>query len=504
MTQWKALSGTTALLMVLSTAAHAQVTGAEVWNNWKSAAESIGEILTPGSETQVGDTLTIRDLDITMDVPDVDVTGTIAMIEFRERDDGTVAITLSPSYEMQIAAAPETGESFDLTLQVMQEGVSIVASGGDGEISYDFLAPEITVSVAELVVDDEPMEMNADIVISDMNGSYTLTEGDMPRIASRLNAGEISFDVAAKEPGGSGTFDMSGAFADVQTVSDGSFAMMANMDDMAAMLKAGFATDAEFNYGASSFDMDFQDSRDSFAMSSTSESGGFSVAMDAEALSYEAGSTGLSFTMSGSEIPLPEIAASFAELGIGFLMPIGKSDTPQDFGAYLTLDGLAVSDMIWSMIDVGGALPHDPATLIVELAGKANWFMDIMDPEAQAEMAESGTAPGEIHALDIKEIRLSIAGAELTGQGGFTFDNSDLETFDGIPAPTGGIDLKLVGGNTLMDKLVVMGLLPQEEAMGARMMLGLFARPGEGDDTLESKIEITGDGGISANGQRLQ
>ena len=55
-----------------------------------------------------------------------------------------------------------------------------------------------------------------------------------------------------------------------------------------------------------------------------------------------------------------------------------------------------------------------------------------------------------------------------------------------------------------MDKLVAMGLLPQDQAMGARMMLGLFARPGEGEDTLVSKIEVSGDGAISANGQRLQ
>ena len=37
------------------------------------------------------------------------------------------------------------------------------------------------------------------------------------------------------------------------------------------------------------------------------------------------------------------------------------------------------------------------------------------------------------------------------------FDNTDMETFDGMPAPTGSLNLMLVGGNALLDKLVAMG-----------------------------------------------
>jgi hypothetical protein len=55
-----------------------------------------------------------------------------------------------------------------------------------------------------------------------------------------------------------------------------------------------------------------------------------------------------------------------------------------------------------------------------------------------------------------------------------------------------------------MDTLVNMGLLPQEQAMGARMMMGLFARPGDGPDTLTSTIEVKEDGSVLANGQRIQ
>ena len=73
-----------------------------------------------------------------------------------------------------------------------------------------------------------------------------------------------------------------------------------------------------------------------------------------------------------------------------------------------------------------------------------------------------------------------------------------------MPRPTGGIDLKLVGGNGLLDNLVNMGILPEQQSMGARMMMGIFARPGDGPDSLTSKIEINAAGQVLANGQRIR
>ena len=88
--------------------------------------------------------------------------------------------------------------------------------------------------------------------------------------------------------------------------------------------------------------------------------------------------------------------------------------------------------------------------------------------------------------------------------GDFTLDNSDMSTFPGMPKPVGAVNVALEGGNGLMDKLVAMGLLPEEQAMGARMMMGLFAVPGDAPDTLKSKVEFTEDGQVLANGQRIK
>ncbi|MCP4621051.1 MAG: DUF2125 domain-containing protein, partial [Bradyrhizobium sp.] len=111
--------------------------------------------------------------------------------------------------------------------------------------------------------------------------------------------------------------------------------------------------------------------------------------------------------------------------------------------------------------------------------------------------------PGELRGLTLNELLLSVAGAELTGSGDFTFDNTDLESFDGMPAPEGEANLKLVGANNLIDKLVGMGLLSDDDAMGARMMMGMFA-VSAGDDVVTSKIEVNDEGHVLANGQRLK
>ncbi len=504
MKQRMALSGTTAILLALTGAAQADVTGADVWNNWKAAAESVGQTLTPGSEVQDGDTLTVSDLGISMDMDEVTVSGAIAEVVFRDNGDGTVAISMSPSYDMTVAFESEDAEDGSVTLNVLQEGLAMTASGDPNAITYDFLATGMTVSVASLVVEDEAIELDANIGLSDLDGKYVVTSGDMTEVTTELNAGEMTIAVAMQEPGGgSGSFSMDLTYSELSAMSDGSLIAMADPEALMEALQAGMATASRLEHGAATFAVDFQDDADMFQLNGSAGSGLFDVSLDADALSYEVGNTALDVSMSGSEIPLPEVAFSMAEVGFSVLMPVAQSETPKDFGMGLVMDGLSVSDMIWGMIDAGGQLPHDPATLILEISGQANWLFDIFDPEAAATM--DAEMPAELHAMDINELRLALAGAELTGSGGFTFDNNDLETFDGLPAPTGSVDLMLVGGNTLLDTLVAMGLVPEDQAMGARMMLGLFARPGDGEDTLVSKIEVDGaTGAVSANGQRLQ
>lgn len=505
MKHWKSLGGTTAVFLATGGMAQAEVTSAEVWEAWQAMAQSVGQTMTPGSESMDGGTLTLSELEISMATTDVSVTGTIPEVVFTEQGDGTVAVDISPSYDMVVTIAPESGETVTVTLTIDSDGLMMLASGDPGAVNYDYEAASMDISVSELDVDGEVLELDAVITLSGLSGVYGTSGGDDAMMTTAMNADSLDIAIQMDEPdGGDGAFDANLSYADISSRSDGSMMLFAGgVKKLPEMLAAGLGTEAAITHGAATYEVNFEDGSDAFALSGTADSGLLEVALSAQSLSYDIGNTGLDISMSGSEIPLPEVAFSLGELGLGLLMPVSASEEPQDFGLGITLADLAVSDMIWSMIDAGGQLPHDPATLIVDVSGKANFLFDIFNPDSAMEV--DAEMPAELHALDVNQVRVAIAGAELTSTGGFTFDMSNLETFDGMPAPTGKLDIRVVGANGLMDTLVAMGLLPEDQAMGARMMMGLFARPGDGPDTLVSEIEVDGaTGAISANGQRLQ
>ena len=71
--------------------------------------------------------------------------------------------------------------------------------------------------------------------------------------------------------------------------------------------------------------------------------------------------------------------------------------------------------------------------------------------------------------------------------------------------PVGEVNMDLRGGVGLLDKLVALGLVPQQQGQMVKMMSGMFAVPGgDGTDHLVSKIEMNADGSILANGQRIK
>ncbi|MEM6342196.1 MAG: DUF2125 domain-containing protein, partial [Pseudomonadota bacterium] len=264
-----------------------------------------------------------------------------------------------------------------------------------------------------------------------------------------------------------------------------------------------FEADANFTFASGQSQIRIEDAEQTFTADTRSDGGSYDVTLGQGGLSYAIGVTGMTLFAQGADIPVP-VEIAFGEAGFNVTMPLAQSEEEQDFALGLKLGDFTVSDLLWGMFDPTGQLPRDPATLALDLSGKARVFLDLLDPEQMVVVETDGKMPGELNSLSLNEMRLRLAGAELTGKGAFVFDNENLSTFGGMPAPEGAVDLSLVGGNGLLDKLIGMGLVPEDQAMGVRMMMGLFAVPGEGADTLNSKIEVTPDGQVLANGQRLR
>lgn len=494
-------SAASAIAIGFAGPAASDVTAAGVWADWQKFMNQYGFQTTVGTAEESGDSLIVTDFTANLAFPDGAVSQTIDQITFKNQGDGTVLITMSPSYPVTISGTDPDGAEFKMGMEVSTDGLAMVASGDDSKTSYDVAAETLAVTFTEAMENGEPIPMNLDVRMNDVAAEYTLSGGDAYAYTSSMTAANAVVDMDFEDAEGKAI--IKATFADVVSDGSGTAINLFGNPNMAMALRDGASAIGSFGHGAAEYNMDIDADGEQVTVVGSAASGVLNVGMGADGLSYGGSSTDTAFTISGSEIPFPQIDVAMAEYGFELLMPVLKSEVPNDFKLAMTMGDFTISDQIWAVFDPFEKLPRDPATISFDVTGKANFLFDILDPE-QAAAFEGAEAPAELHALTINGLLIEAAGAKLTGDGDFTFDNSDLTTFDGMPAPTGALNMQLVGGNGLIDKLVEMGLLPDEQAMGARMMMGLFARPGDGPDTLVSTIEVKGDGSVSANGQRLR
>ncbi len=493
------LAGTTAVLALMAAnAALADVTPEDVWQNLQDFYQASGNTVTTGSAARDGDTLVITDLKAVLDENGTTGETVIPEIRLRDMGDGSVEVTLSDEVSFTTStAAIDDAPALDTTGSMKMPGMTGIVSGTPEAMTYAFTAPSTDIQIA--FSEDQKPAGTVGILLSDMTSTYALAgAADAPTLDGSFAAASAALTLAVSGDDGS---DVTGVLnaADLSAKMVGNFIGM-EQDDLAVALTKGFALDSSFGYGATNYEIDFTDESGPSKLVGGSEGGAFQVAMDAARMLMSGGGKNVAVTITSAQLPFPELKLAYAESGFALTMPLTKGDAPQEFTFLTKLVDLTVSDEVWAMFDPTASLPRDPATVVIDTKGTATLSTDLMadttdgaDPMSQA----------ALNSLDVTELRAKFAGAELTGNGAFTFDNTDLETYDGIPVPTGKLDLALTGGNTLLDKLVAMGLVSDDEAMGARMMMAMFANPGDGEDSLTSVLEFK-DKGFFANGQQLQ
>ena len=500
MTRFSALAATTALATVFAGAAQADVSPREVWDSWSGYLSGFGYEVS-ATESEGSGRLDVSGLVLGMTLPEDEGTVTMSMgdLSFVDQGDGTVRIEMPSVMPIDIAVDAE-GEKVDALLNITYEGMQMVASGAPMDITYTYSAASAVASLDKLMVDGQAMEdFVLNVALNALAGSSSMAFGDMISMSQTVNAGSVTFDIDFAEPGGDESVKMTGAVENLAFSGSGDMPTEFDTEDPASMFRNGFGFVGKFTHGVSSANIQGQESSGQTVMDVQSSSGSVDIAMDSSQIRYNGSSMGVAAEIMGPDVPLP-VSFGAGEFGWGFQMPLMASEEQQAFGASLSIVDLTIADMLWGIFDPTGALPRDPATLTFKLDGLATLFHDLTDPAIE----ELETPPGEVNALDLTSLLIKVAGASVTGEGSFTFDNTDLETFDGMPRPLGALNLNAKGLNGLIDKLVQMGLLPEDQAMGARMMMGLFAVPGPGDDELSSTIEVNEQGHLLANGQRLQ
>ncbi|MGI9393382.1 MAG: DUF2125 domain-containing protein [Boseongicola sp.] len=490
---------TASAFTLLAAPALADLTAAEVWGDWQGLMANYGAEVTTTGQSSSGGTLTITGIATEFEVPDGSVSLLVGDVSFEELGDGSVAVRMPETMPISVDVTTPEGEG-KVGFTLNQPGASMIASGDAASLRYDFDYPtfgmgEFTIQ-GEDIPDDLPIFI--DFALNNMAGYINLSEGDVRSYDTESTIASMVMDISFADPEGEegeGSFKFS--VADLTQKAQGAIVKIDMNMSVAEMITAGMRQTGTATHGTGSYTVEFDGPDGSFKMLATATSGLLDAAFDENGISYGGKTNDVAVTVSGSVLPLPAVNLRMAESGGRFTMPMVPGEDPQDFALVMRMIGLEIDDMIWGMFDPAGQLPRDPATLIVDLAGKAILTEDFTDPEFAENM--EAEAPGTLEEVNINALQLTMAGAESTGDGAFTFNNSI-----GIPMPAGVANLMLVGGNGLLDKLVGMGLLPDEQAMGARMMMGLFARPGDGPDTLVSTIEVKEDGSVLANGQRIK
>lgn len=503
MKHWTILkSGTALAICMTGSAAFADVTAQDVWGAWKDQMAKAGMPMS-ATETISGNTLNVSNITMSMDMPEGEGAATITLgaVDFVENGDGTVSVQLPSVLPTKMVFDVEGEGSANFMAEYRPIGMSWTVSGTPTQMSHVQSATSITVALTELTFDGEKIDLGqAEMTMNDVAYKSDMTMGATFLQSQVGSVGSLTYVVDAADPENpENRLNLRGGVNNLAFKANAQTPEGADMQNFGAALASGFGADGTFSHGGGN--THFEVTGDDQFRADTSSTGGTGrFAMDAGKLVYDLMGQGLKVDAFTSEMPLP-ISFEMAESAFKLVMPLSKSDALQGFELALKLGDFTMADMLWGLFDPTGQLPRDPATIAIDLSGDVKLTHDLMDEETMTQMA--GKAPGELHAANVNALTVRAAGAELTGDGAFTFDNTDLSSFDGMPRPQGQLNLKLVGGNGLLDKLVAMGFVPEDQAMGARMMMGLFAVPA-GDDVLTSVIEVNEQGHVLANGQRLQ
>ena len=489
---------------ILPSTAVADVSSSDVWNMWKTKTESAGQKVTVGSQDNNGSSIVLHNVTVSNEAPTAKSNWSIELLEFRDLGDGTVSVTMSPDIPVSISNTPKNDiPAFDLAFIVHQSDLKIIASGMPDDIKFAYTAGKIDVVLNKLIADGDDSKMDLSIALNDISGQYGVRSSNRVSFDSTMSAGSLTYAYSFPNPDGRGTLEAKGSLADVKTTSNGLIPVGLNIsDDPKALFSSDFEAMGSITAGPSQSELKFDDGKTNLSTTSSAQSSSLDFQIGNGSVGYGGTAAGAIYKITGSELPFPEINMSLEKATFNLLMPITQTEDARDFKFKIGLEGLNIDDAIWNMFDPGTVMPRDPLTLIIDTKGKFSWLIDLFKPEdATADQRDQPIRPEE---FKINEIRLSAVGAEISGTGAFTFNNDDLETFGGFPAPTGEINLNINGANGLLDKLVQMGFVPDDQAMSARMMLGLFARPAGGEDAMTSQIKIEGDGSIFANGQQLR
>ncbi|MEX0350891.1 MAG: DUF2125 domain-containing protein [Paracoccaceae bacterium] len=491
--------------------AAADITAQDVWQSQKDVLAAVGGELS-GEVSRDGNSETISDVSIVFELPfeqgRIQMTG--LSLKLTENEDGSVSIAYLEPVVMELQGTIEGEGSVSAQVGIDVLNGLTVAKGEPSDITWTYSADQVALELLDLsgnIPETDVSDFAVSGVIADISGQTRIqvAEQIISETSSTLGAQNFEYHFTDQL----GTKTAATAKADTTIAESDLVLPRGGMDimNLASALKDGLKlslTSSTTGYGTTqTVTVDDEVLSEQSTQSALQE---VSYAFDAEGIKMDglAQDSQMEFVLAPI-LPAP-ISASIANISGTLQLPVSAGEAPQDAEIDMVMDGLRMDEALWSMFDPDQVLPRTPAKVELGLTAQVRNFVDWLNFPQVQNVVEAGERPVEPVAMSLNRLDIDMAGAKLTGTGDLSFDNDDTETYGGVPKPVGGFDLTLNGINTLIDNLISIGLIQDQDAMGARMMLGIVTNPDpSGDkDALISQIELTEDGHILANGQRLK
>ncbi|SPF78972.1 hypothetical protein ALP8811_02906 [Aliiroseovarius pelagivivens] len=498
---------------LLPGSAFADLSANDVWQHFQQSSASVGGTLS-AKMSERGDGLALESVTFNLTLPFDSgmVSMDLGAFDLIDMGDGRVEMVL-PEKELYALTYTDTdGESFSGNVSMSHQGFTNTFSGSPEEIVFDQKADRLDL---EFDINGLPEEIQGFA----MNGSYLGLVGQSVTRTGEMISSDVTFSVEEQNITVSQTmsFDDAGPLT-VESVlksarMEGSMRMVSpttgiDLANLAKSLRDGFEMEANYLIDSySSNQVTSQGGTVMMAQSTSAKNYDTTMKVDATGVVISGPADDLRIEMETPMMPGLPLGGNIASVTATMQAPLLADNSFGPVAFNLDLNGLTLDDMVWAMGDPAGALPRDPIHLTLDLSGtlkhNVEW-LDFANVEASLE-ALGDLLPVEPGSATLNALRLSAVGAEITGEGAFTFDSSDLETFDGFPRPEGKLTLRAKGLTALSQKLEQVGI-PAEQIVGSMMMLDMFtaADTANGDDARVTEIEVTADGSVFSNGMQLK
>ena len=489
------------------------LTGEEVWANQTGYLAQLGITV---SQTQSRDSNVLTVSDISYDITFPFGVGSMSVRSspqsYTENADGTVNVGYSDTNTIAVSATfkpdDQTTISLSANLDVVLTGNTTVASGTADDVTYTVSTDLQELTLSDLTISGAPdvQDVSMDFYLSaaDTDTTVQITTGANTTIRSSTRSGVTITDYSVGY-----TDEFSSKTVSRQSGVDATYALTLPAGPMDLMnisqaLRDGLALQAEVNSGESQSQAVTTSFGEMVSNQSTTVASATTIGrFDAAGFGFSGGATGFDVAvplMAG--LPFP-IDVSGGNVDYNFAFPVNASDQPADVRYAISISDIVVNEDVWALLDPTAALPRDPMSIKIDLAGTVKLLVDLLDIPSMTQTIEASAMPFDFQSVTINDLSASGLGASAAASGDFTLDMTDLVTFDGLPRPTGQATATMTGVNGLLDKLTGMGLLTADDAMAGRLMMGMFARV-VGTDQLQSTLEINAQGHVIANGQRIQ